>query len=73
VTRTLLCGWCRWAETDEIPRPVAPAARLRSGLLARDLANLSAVEWIDHFVKQNYEGDWSVLPLRCSAGARPSG
>jgi hypothetical protein len=39
-------------------------------LLARDLANLYAVEWIDHFVKQNYEGDWSVLPLRSAAGAR---
>src|ERR1700761_9562741 len=39
-------------------------------LLARDLANLAAVEWIDHFVKQNYEGDWSVLPLRAAAGAR---
>ena len=26
-------------------------------------------EWIDHLVKQNYEGSWSVLPLRHTAGA----
>ncbi|HEY1473315.1 MAG TPA: aspartyl/asparaginyl beta-hydroxylase domain-containing protein [Pseudolabrys sp.] len=38
-------------------------------LLARDLQGLAAVGWIDHFVKQNYEGDWSVIPLRGKAGA----
>jgi hypothetical protein len=39
------------------------------GLLARDLAGLSAVGWIKHFVQQNYDGDWSVIPLRGKAGA----
>src|SRR5262245_18117787 len=38
-------------------------------LLARDLASLAAVGWIDHFVKQNYDGDWNVIPLRGPAGA----
>jgi hypothetical protein len=38
-------------------------------LLVRDLAALSSVDWIAHFVKQNYEGDWSVIPLRGVAGA----
>jgi hypothetical protein len=38
-------------------------------LLARDLQSLAAVEWIGHFVKQNYDGDWSVIPLRGKAGA----
>jgi Aspartyl/Asparaginyl beta-hydroxylase len=38
-------------------------------LLARDLQSLSAVDWIKHFVSQNYEGDWSVIPLRGKAGA----
>jgi hypothetical protein len=33
-------------------------------LLARDLANLAATEWIDHFLTDRYEGDWDVLPLR---------
>lgn len=39
-------------------------------LLAADLARLSATPWIDHFVTQNYEGSWSVIPLRAPAGAR---
>jgi hypothetical protein len=38
-------------------------------LLLRDLQNLSGTQWIDHFVKQNYEGEWSVIPLRAKAGA----
>lgn len=38
--------------------------------LARDLRSLLAVEWIDHFVRQNYDGNWSVIPLRAKAGAR---
>ena len=37
--------------------------------LRRDLDGLSS-PWIAHFVKQNYEGDWSVIPLRGTAGAR---
>lgn len=38
--------------------------------LAADLAALSAGAWIAHFVPQNYDGDWSVIPLRGPAGAR---
>jgi quercetin dioxygenase-like cupin family protein len=38
-------------------------------LLARDLQGLAAFSWIKHFVRQNYEGDWSVIPLRGKAGA----
>lgn len=37
--------------------------------LAADMANFSRTEWIEHFVKQNYDGDWSVIPLRGPAGA----
>ncbi len=37
-------------------------------LLRRDLDALSATPWTAHFVQQNYEGDWSVIPLRCAAG-----
>jgi hypothetical protein len=36
--------------------------------LARDLNALSATSWTAHYVQQNYEGDWSVIPLRCAAG-----
>jgi hypothetical protein len=39
-------------------------------LLAADLRLLSATPWIDHYVTQNYQGDWSVIPLRGPAGAR---
>jgi len=37
-------------------------------LLARDLASLSSVEWTHHYVRANYDGDWSVIPLRSPAG-----
>ena len=37
--------------------------------LRRDLSGLQALEWVDHFVTQNYQGTWSVLPLRAPAGA----
>ena len=37
--------------------------------LQRDVDRLSPDNWIAHFVKENYEGDWSVLPLRGVAGA----
>jgi hypothetical protein len=39
------------------------------GRLVDDLQRLASVEWISHFVKQNYDGDWSVIPLRGKAGA----
>jgi hypothetical protein len=39
-------------------------------LLAADLRLLSATPWINHYVTQNYQGDWSVIPLRGPAGAR---
>jgi len=37
--------------------------------LKKDLARLEDVEWIDHFVEQNYEGSWTVIPLRGPKGA----
>jgi Aspartyl/Asparaginyl beta-hydroxylase len=51
---------------DRLPLPFA----FDPGLLARDLQGLSSVGWTEHFVKQNYDGDWSVIPLRAPAGAR---
>src|SRR5467141_3072998 len=38
------------------------------GLLARDLDRLSNGTWIRHYVRQNYDGDWSVIPLRGPVG-----
>jgi hypothetical protein len=41
--------------------------------LARDLERASAHGWTKHFVRENYEGDWSVIALRAVAGVkRPS-
>ena len=40
-------------------------------LLARDLASLSSDAWLRHYVRQNYEGDWSVIALRGPAGETP--
>lgn len=51
---------------DRIRLPFAFDPRL----LGRDMEKLTAFGWIKHFVPQNYEGDWSVIPLRCKAGAK---
>jgi hypothetical protein len=44
--------------------------RFDAAAMRRDLGRLEASDWIDHFVPQNYEGTWSVLPLRAPAAAR---
>lgn len=36
--------------------------------LAADLAAVATAGWTEHFVKQNYDGDWSVIALRAPAG-----
>lgn len=53
------------AYPDRVRLPIAfdPAR------LAGDLAALDGTDWVAHFVKQNYDGDWSALPLRAPAGA----
>jgi hypothetical protein len=45
------------------------AVRFDPEALGHDLSMLEATEWVDHFVTQNYEGTWSVLPLRAPADA----
>jgi hypothetical protein len=39
-----------------------------SGLLNADLARIVTEEWVPHFNKAYYEGDWSVVPLRSVGG-----
>ena len=36
--------------------------------LADDMERLSSTAWTRHFVRANYDGDWSVIPLRAPAG-----
>lgn len=50
---------------DHVRLPLSyDAARLQ-----QDLAAITGIDWIEHFVKQNFEGEWSVLPLRICKGA----
>ncbi|PTS81554.1 aspartyl beta-hydroxylase [Sphingomonas sp. HMWF008] len=50
---------------DRLRLPLAfDPVRLRA-----DLDGLINTPWTEHFVRQNYEGDWSALPLRCTKGA----
>lgn len=37
--------------------------------LKADLDRVAGMDWTDHFVRDNYDGDWNVLPLRGPAGA----
>jgi hypothetical protein len=37
--------------------------------LQADLEVVMSEPWIPHFVAQNYQGDWSVIPLRGASGA----
>jgi ribosomal protein S18 acetylase RimI-like enzyme len=43
--------------------------RFDAAAMRADVRRLEQGAWIDHFVKQNYEGAWTVLPLRAPAGA----
>jgi hypothetical protein len=52
----------RWRDRLRLPIAFDPER------LAADLARLESAEWTRHFVRDNYEGDWSVLPLRAPVG-----
>lgn len=52
-----------FADRTRLPFSFDPAR------LCDDLDRISGAAWVDHFVKQNYEGDWTVLPLRFTVGA----
>ncbi len=53
-----------WPDRVRLPLRFDPAR------LAADLARLEDEAWTAHFVRQNYDGDWSALPLRAHAAAR---
>ncbi|HWT13657.1 MAG TPA: aspartyl/asparaginyl beta-hydroxylase domain-containing protein [Allosphingosinicella sp.] len=38
------------------------------GPLAAELGRFDSEDWISHYVTDNYEGDWSVIPLRAPEG-----
>jgi hypothetical protein len=52
-----------------IPDRLRLKINLSSQQLVEDLERLEQLEWIRHFVTQNYDGDWDILPLRGPKGA----
>ena len=60
--------------SEPLPEPFPDRLRLPldfdADRLSADMAAIAGGGWISHFVRQNYEGDWSVIPLRAQAGVR---
>ena len=53
---------------ENLPDRICLPLAFDPGWLARDLERIGGQGWTDHVVRQNYEGDWTVLPLRAPAG-----
>lgn len=49
---------------DRLKLPI----RFDAERLASALEAFGEAAWTEHFVKQNYDGDWSVIPLRAQTG-----
>lgn len=41
-----------------------------AALLQRDLERLDDAQWIKHVARDNYEGEWSIVPLRAAVDAK---
>lgn len=54
---------------SQLPDRLQLPLRFDVGRMQADLAQLESGEWMEHFVKQNFDGCWSVIPLRGPAGA----
>ncbi len=54
---------------ETVPDRLKLSLRFDPARLRNDLEALSCSDWIAHFVRENYEGDWSILPLRGPRGA----
>lgn len=59
-----------WVEQCEsgLPDRVRLPFAFDPALLAADLGAFAEGEWTAHFVRDNYEGRWSAIPLRAAAG-----
>ncbi len=64
--QSVVTGSPNWTVSDRVRLPFS----FDPERLLNDLRRVEGDKWIEHFVKQNYEGDWQVLPLRGPAGAR---
>ncbi|MBV9884364.1 MAG: aspartyl/asparaginyl beta-hydroxylase domain-containing protein [Sphingomonadaceae bacterium] len=52
----------------DLPDRVRLPFRFDAAALAADVAGFAEADWVRHPVRQNYDGQWSVLPLRAPAG-----
>jgi hypothetical protein len=53
----------------ELPDRILLSPRFDPARLREDLERLSGQTWRAHFVRNNYSGEWSALPLRSKRGA----
>ncbi|MES2338938.1 MAG: aspartyl/asparaginyl beta-hydroxylase domain-containing protein [Pseudomonadota bacterium] len=56
------------AAAADVPDRVRLPMTFDPAVLAADLDTLTHVDWTPHVVRQNFRGDWSVLPLRAPVG-----
>ena len=59
--------WAEQCETSLPDRVLLPLA-FDPAPLAAELARFEESDWTAHFVRDNYEGEWSAIPLRAAAG-----
>lgn len=59
--------WVEQCETSLPDRVRLPLA-FDPAPLAAELARFAEGDWTAHFVRSNYEGEWSAIPLRAAAG-----
>lgn len=53
----------------DLPDRVRLPLHFDAARMAAEVAAIPDGDWIAHFVPDNYEGGWSILPLRCKRGA----
>jgi hypothetical protein len=53
---------------DTLPDRIRLPLDFDPAALAADVERFAADEWTPHYVRDNYEGEWSAIPLRCAAG-----
>lgn len=53
---------------DDLPDRLRLLLAFDPAPLAADLAAFAESDWVRHFVRSNYEGEWSAIPLRAADG-----
>lgn len=59
----------QWGWARALPDRLRLGLSFDAAVLAAEVAALPADAWVEHFVADNFTGEWSVLPLRAPAGA----